>query len=257
MTGSKVISIVVDYSSKMETLLLEIRQLMINLQPPALPTGSFDLTDFSELPTAEILQGLSTPIKGPRVQTASPVPPTDPDFDTRTQPMDDPPLPDQPLSNLPLPSKPGPSDPPPPPSAPSKVQSSAPPSSLLQPEPPARQPVSSTPVRTPPSFQTPTGPTQRNLPFSQGKGRGDLPQFNHLLRTTIGMGDLPAPSRPTLSRKEPPPTKILESELEQVPVRNPSPSLSRNRFQPRRRHRQPDPDGNHQRPRQLLRPSLL
>ena len=60
-TGSKVISIVVDYSAKMEALLLGMRQLMIGLHPPPLPTGSIDLADFPELPAAEILQGLSTP----------------------------------------------------------------------------------------------------------------------------------------------------------------------------------------------------
>ena len=100
VTGSKVISIVVDYRAKMDTLLLGMRQLMINLQPLALPTGSIDLMDFSELLATKILQGLSTPTKDPGVQTASPVPPTDPDSNTRTRPMDDPPLPDQPLLNL-------------------------------------------------------------------------------------------------------------------------------------------------------------
>ena len=130
-----------------------------------------------------------------------------PESDTRTRPMDDLPLPDQLLPNPPLPSGTGPSDPPPPPPAPTKVQSSAPPPSLPRPEPP----VSSTPVRPFPSLQTPAGPTQRNLPFSQGRGRGDPPRFSHLLRTTTGTGDVPAPSRLTSSRKEPPPTEILDS----------------------------------------------
>ena len=67
MTGSKVINIVVDCSAKMETLLVGMRKLMIDLQPPALPTGLIDLTDFPELPAVEILQGLSTPTKGPGV----------------------------------------------------------------------------------------------------------------------------------------------------------------------------------------------
>ena len=39
VTGSKVISIVVDYSAKMEALLLGMRQLMVGLHPPPLPTG--------------------------------------------------------------------------------------------------------------------------------------------------------------------------------------------------------------------------
>ena len=181
VTGSKVINIVINYSAKMETLLVGMQKLMIDLQPAALSTGSIDLTDFPELPAAEILQGLSTPTKGPGVHTASRVPPTDPNSDTRTQPTDDPPLPDQPRPDPPLPSGPGPSDPPPLPPAPSKVQSPAPPSSLPRPEPPARQPVSSTLVRTSSSLQTPAGPTQRNLPFSQGRGRGDSPRFSHLL----------------------------------------------------------------------------
>ena len=63
MTGSRVISIVVNYSAKMEALLLGMRQLMVGLHPPPLPTGSIDLVDFPELPAAEILQGLSTPTR--------------------------------------------------------------------------------------------------------------------------------------------------------------------------------------------------
>ena len=208
VTGSKVISIVVDYSAKMEVLLLGMRQLMIGLHPPPLPTGSIDLADFPELPNAKILQGLSTPTKGPANPVTSPIPPTNPESDTRTRPTDDLPLPDQPLPNLPLPSGTAPSDPPPPPPAPTKVQSSAPPPPLPRPKPP----ISSTPIRPFPSFQTPAGPTQRNLPFSQGRGRGEPSRLSQLLRTTPGTGDAPAPSRPAPSRKEPPPTKILDSE---------------------------------------------
>ena len=55
VTGSKVINIVVDYKAKMETLLVGMRKLMADLHPAALPTGSIDLTDFPELPAAEIL----------------------------------------------------------------------------------------------------------------------------------------------------------------------------------------------------------
>ena len=214
VTGSKVINIVVNYSSKMETLLVGMQKLMVDLQPAALPTGSIDLTDFLELPAAEILQGLSTPTKGPRVQTASPVPPADPDFDTWTRPTKESPLPDQALPNPSLPFEPGPSDPPPPPSAPPKVQPLAPPSSLPRSEPPTHRPVPPTLVRTPPSLQTRAGPTQRNLPFSQGRGRGDPPRFSHLLWITTGTGDVPASSKPTPARKDPPPTEILESELD-------------------------------------------
>ena len=148
VTGSKVISIVVDYSAKMEALLLGMRQLMAGLHPPLLPTGSIDLADFPQLPTAEILQGLSTPTKGPVNQTTSPIPPTDLESDTRTRPTDDLSLPDQPLPNPPLPSRTEPSDPPPPPPVPTKVQSFAPPPLLPRPEPL----VSSTSVRPFPSL---------------------------------------------------------------------------------------------------------
>ena len=81
---STVINIIVDYNAKMETLLVGMRKLMADLHPVALPTGSIDLTVFPELPAAEILQGLSTPTKGLGVQTASLVPPADPDSYTRT-----------------------------------------------------------------------------------------------------------------------------------------------------------------------------
>ena len=143
MTGSKVISIVVDYSAKMEVLLLGMRQLMIGLHPPPLPTGSIDLVDFPNLPTVEIVQGLSTPTKGPANPVISLIPPIDLESDTRTRPTDDLPLPDQPFSNPPLPPGTAPSDTPPLPPAPAKVQSSAP----LPPLPRPELPISSTPVR--------------------------------------------------------------------------------------------------------------
>ena len=114
VTGSKVVNIVIDYSAKMEMLLVDMRKLMTDFHLVALPTGSIDLTNFLELPAVEILQDLSTPTKGPGVQTASSVPPADPDFDTRTRFMDESPRLDLPLPDRPLPSKPGPSNPPPP-----------------------------------------------------------------------------------------------------------------------------------------------
>ena len=221
VTGSKVINIVVDYSAKMETLLVSMRKLMADLHPAALPTGSIDLTDFSEILAAEILQDLSTPTKGPRVWTASPDPPTDPGSGTRTRPTDELPPPDAPSMDPPLSSESGPSNPPPPSPVPPKVPSNAPPPSLLRPEPLVRRPVHPSPlVRAPPPFLTPAGPTQRNLPFSQERGRGDKsqssPRFSHLLRSTTGTGDVPAPSKPTLpvptQKDPPPPTKIVESE---------------------------------------------
>ena len=84
VTESKVISIVVDYSAKMEVLLLGMQQLMIGLHPPPLPTGSIDLADFPDLPTVEILQGLWTLTKGPANPVTSSIPPTDPESDTWT-----------------------------------------------------------------------------------------------------------------------------------------------------------------------------
>ena len=217
VTGSKVIKIVIDYSAKIEALLVGLQKLMGDLHPAALPTGSIDLTDFPELPAVEILQGLSTTIKGPGVQTASPVLPAELDSDTPTRPTDESPSLDLPLPDPPLPSKSGLSNPPPPPSAPPKVQTSEPPSSLPRTEPLARRPIPPTPVRASPSLQTPVDPTQRNLPFSQGRGRGDqnqpTPMFSNLLRSTTEIGDVPAPPKPTPARKDPPPsTKILESE---------------------------------------------
>ena len=84
MTGSKVINIIVDYSTKMEALLVGMQKLMANLHPVVQPTGSIDLTDYLEIPAIEILQDLSTPTKGPRVRTVSQNPPTDPGSGTRT-----------------------------------------------------------------------------------------------------------------------------------------------------------------------------
>ena len=55
VTGSNVINIVVDYSAKMETLLVGMWKLMADLHLAALPIGSIDLTDFPELPVAKIL----------------------------------------------------------------------------------------------------------------------------------------------------------------------------------------------------------
>ena len=220
VTGSKVINIVVDYNAKMEALLVGMWKLMADLHPAALPTKSIDLTDFPELPAAEILQGLSTPTKGPRVQTTSPDLPADPNSGTRTRPTDERPLPDAPPTDPPLLSEPRPSNPPPPPSAPPKVHSTVLLSSLLKPEPPVRRPVPPTLVRAPPPLKTSAGATQRNLPFSQGRGRGDKsqpsPRFSHLLWSTTGTGDVPAPPKPTppapAQKYPPPPTKIVESE---------------------------------------------
>ena len=55
VTGLKVINIVVDYSTKMEVLLVGMRKLMADLHSAVLSTGSIDLTDFPELSVVEIL----------------------------------------------------------------------------------------------------------------------------------------------------------------------------------------------------------
>ena len=55
VNGSKVINIVVDYSAKMEALLISMRKLMADLHPATLPTGSIDLADFPKIPAAKIL----------------------------------------------------------------------------------------------------------------------------------------------------------------------------------------------------------
>ena len=51
VTGSKVINIIVDYSAKMEALLVGLQKLMGDLHLVALPTGSIDLTDFPDTST--------------------------------------------------------------------------------------------------------------------------------------------------------------------------------------------------------------
>ena len=50
ITGAKVINIVVDYSSKMETLLVETRKLKAGLHPAALQPKALDLSKFLEIP---------------------------------------------------------------------------------------------------------------------------------------------------------------------------------------------------------------
>ena len=83
VTRSKVINIVVNYSAKMEALLVGMRKLMADLHLAALPTGSIDLMNFMEIPAIEILQDLSTLTKDPKTQAASPSLPVDPGSDTR------------------------------------------------------------------------------------------------------------------------------------------------------------------------------
>ena len=55
VTGSKVINIVVNYSAKMEALLVGMPKLMVDIHPVVLPTGSIDLADFPEISAAEII----------------------------------------------------------------------------------------------------------------------------------------------------------------------------------------------------------
>ena len=224
VTKAKVINIVVDYSAKMEALLVGMWKLMADIHPAALPTGSIDLTDFPEILAAEILQDLSILTKDARTRTASPNLLDDPGLDARIKPTDEPPLLEAPPMNPPLPFDPAPSNPPPPSPAPPKVPPTLPPPSLPRPEVPIRPPVPPSPqVTTPPPLPTLAVPIQRNLPFLQGRGRGDKnqspPRLSHLLRSTIGTGDVPAPptsQRPTPSvraqKDPPPPTQIEKSE---------------------------------------------
>ena len=72
MTRAKVMNIVVDYSSKMETLLVEMPKLMASLHLAALQPRTLDLSKFPKIPTAEILHGLSTPTKATGTMTSSP-----------------------------------------------------------------------------------------------------------------------------------------------------------------------------------------
>ena len=126
MTRAKVINIVVDYSSKMETLLVDLRKLMAGLHPVALQPRTLDLSEFPEIPAVEILHSLSTLTKATRTMTSSPILPADPCLDARTRPTDEQLLAtsllkiitrilEGPPVDPPLPSKPAPSNPPPPP----------------------------------------------------------------------------------------------------------------------------------------------
>ena len=171
MTGVKVINIIVDYSSKMETLLIDMRKLMADLHPTALPPGPIDLSDILEISTTEILHGLSTPTKDVRTRTCSPSLLVDLGSDARTRSTDKPPLPEALPTNPPLPSNPASSNPPLPSRAPLKVPPTLPPPSLPRPEAPARPPILLSPqVTTPPPLPVPTVPltqsSQRNLPFA-------------------------------------------------------------------------------------------
>ena len=186
VTRSKVINIVVDYSAKMEALLLGMQKLMADIHTTALPTGSIDLTDFPKISATEILQDLSTSTKDCRSKTASPSLPADPGSDARMRPTDKPPLLEAPPMDPSLPSDPAPLNPPPPSPAPPKVPPTLPPSSLSRPKVVVRPPLFPSPqVTTPPPLPNPAAPIKRNLPFSQGSGRRNKnqppPRFSHFL----------------------------------------------------------------------------
>ena len=86
MTGANVINIVVDYSSKMETLLVEMWKLMVRLHPAAIQQPIvLDLSKFSEIPGAEILQGLATPMKTTGTNRESFGLPIEPNLDSWTR----------------------------------------------------------------------------------------------------------------------------------------------------------------------------
>ena len=86
MTGAKVINIMVDYSSKMETLLSKMRKLMAGLHPAVLQPRPLDLSKFLEIPTTEILHGMSTPTNATEIMTRSPSLPVGPGSNARTRP---------------------------------------------------------------------------------------------------------------------------------------------------------------------------
>ena len=108
VTGAKVINIVVDYGSKMETLLIDMCKLMADLHPVVLPHEPITLSEFPEILAAEILHGYSTPTKDTRTKTGSPSLSVNPGLDVRTRPTDEPPFPEAPPMDLPLPSNPVP-----------------------------------------------------------------------------------------------------------------------------------------------------
>ena len=65
ITVLKLIHICVDYSAKLETILVEMRPLFLMLsqptrQSPILLDKILDLTEFSNLPPTDVLQGLHT-----------------------------------------------------------------------------------------------------------------------------------------------------------------------------------------------------
>ena len=96
VTRAKVINTVVYYSSKMETLLIDMQKLMADLYPTALPSGAIDLSEFPEIPAVEFFHGLSTPTKDAGTKTNFPSLLVDPGSDARTRPVDKPHLPEAP-----------------------------------------------------------------------------------------------------------------------------------------------------------------
>ena len=102
VTGTNVINIVVDYSSKMETWLIDMRKLLADIHPVALPPGSIDLSHFPEILDAKILHNLSTPTKDIGCRTGSPSLLVDPGLDAWTRPTDEPPFPEAPPTDPPL-----------------------------------------------------------------------------------------------------------------------------------------------------------
>ena len=85
MIRAKVINIVVDYNSNMETLLVEMRKLMASLHPASLQSEALDSSELLEIPAAKILHDLSTPTKATRTMTGSPNHPESPSLDAQTR----------------------------------------------------------------------------------------------------------------------------------------------------------------------------
>ena len=81
---AKMIHIILDYTMKMEKLLEEM-QVFMNGFNLVLLEAILDISKFSEIPTAEILQGLSFPTKTTRTNLGSSGLPIEPSSNARTR----------------------------------------------------------------------------------------------------------------------------------------------------------------------------
>ena len=113
VTALKLIHICVDYSTRMETILAEMRVLFDNRNRffwgSPIPSEKLpDLTDFPDLPFADLLQNLQTPttLRTTRDSTESggrPAPGSDARMSEAEQPQQESPTPTQQLESAPVP----------------------------------------------------------------------------------------------------------------------------------------------------------